>query len=388
MRYLVPILLIFLISCGESTNNGFQLSELGPRQEVSAESLDYFTLEDYFESNRVLRHLTDSIVNSLSPAEQLSQLIIAAYGHEHGPDKAELQGLIAKHQIGGVAVFRQRQDPAPIISRMQAVSDENKGLPLLFAIDGEPSLMASRFRFKSAPTFRTTNSLQDAQSVRETAMNISDYLLERGISYNFAPVCDLGINREVIGNRAFGTEPGYIKEAATAFIKESQEMGVVATAKHFPGHGSVSGDTHKGIVKIKGTPAELPIFQRVIDKGVISIMVAHIVVEDPKIYDTEGLPASLSPNTVNLLRKRMDFKGIIITDALDMGALDEYQNPGWMALKAGCDLILMPADPAGLIRMAVQEMNTDSDFREQVQESVKRIIRLKICLGLFAEGVQ
>ena len=169
------------------------------------------------------------------------------------------------------------------------------------------------------------------------------------------------------------------------FIKTTQEQGIVATAKHFPGHGLVSGDTHKKSVYIDGDLQELEVYPPLIDAGVLSIMMAHITIENNPKYSTDGLPASCSRKIVTgLLKEELGFKGLVITDALNiMKAVTIIDNAPLLASKAGNDMLLMPIDETETINSILAEMSIDSIYRQQVYQSVKKIIRLKVYLGLI-----
>ncbi|NNF83483.1 MAG: glycoside hydrolase family 3 protein, partial [Flavobacteriaceae bacterium] len=163
-----------------------------------------------------------------------------------------------------------------------------------------------------------------------------------------------------------------------------QECEVIATIKHFPGHGLVSGDTHKNMVFIDGRLKEVINYRPLIEDGVLSVMVAHIIVRNNDQYDTKGLPASCSPKIVTgLLREEYGFNGLIVSDALNMQAALEIGKPGLKASMAGCDVILMPLNEAETINDILVEISRNSNFKEQVYESVKRILRMKICLGII-----
>jgi len=170
-----------------------------------------------------------------------------------------------------------------------------------------------------------------------------------------------------------------------AFVKTSQQQGIAATAKHFPGHGYVKGDTHDALTYIEGEMLEVKNYIPLIDHGVLSIMIAHIAVKNNESYNTEGLPATCSGMIVTqLLKEDMGFKGIVITDAMNMGAVKNMPDASLLAVKAGCDIILMPDNEYELMEGILDEMVMPG-FREQIYGSVKKVIRLKVCLGLMGD---
>ena len=208
-------------------------------------------------------------------------------------------------------------------------------------------------------------------------------LRQIGITYNYAPVVDMSPNK-VVSNRSFGNNPDTAQAWAKIFIDETQRNGIVATAKHFPGHGYVTGDTHERLVTIDGKMREVNNYIPLINSGVLSIMVAHISVKNNTKYNTSGLPASCSKVIVtDLLKEQLNFKGIVITDAMNMGGVSNIKNCELKAVKAGCDLILMPVNEERAVLDIVRHMAGNPVFQQQVYASVKKIIRLKFCLGLL-----
>jgi beta-N-acetylhexosaminidase len=171
---------------------------------------------------------------------------------------------------------------------------------------------------------------------------------------------------------------------SNAFINTTQQNNIIATAKHFPGHGYVVGDSHEKLLKIDGKMREVPNYIPVIENGVLSIMVAHIAVANNEKYNTSGLPSTCSRAIVtDLLKKELNFKGLVITDAMNMGGVVAVPHSGLKAIQAGCDQILMPVKEEEDANDILEAMLADEDFKNQVYASVKKIIRLKICLGLI-----
>ena len=213
---------------------------------------------------------------------------------------------------------------------------------------------------------------------------ISADLNKIGINYNFSPVVDMSPNKTV-GYRSFGKNPENIIPWSDQFIQSTQSNNIIATAKHFPGHGLVSGDTHKSLQVINGELKEIQNYPPLIKNGVLSIMVAHIAIENNEVYSTDGLPSTCSRKIVNdLLRDRMDFQGLIVTDAMNMGGVRNVPNNATLAIAAGCDILLMPANA----RIAHQEIlkaynENKNNFQDGANQSVRRIIRMKVCLGLL-----
>ncbi|MGQ9616353.1 MAG: glycoside hydrolase family 3 protein [Spirochaetota bacterium] len=340
-----------------------------------------FSLDDFYSDRTDLEEVVKIIMNRLADREKISQMVITACGG-YGKTYEEVLYTIYQGDTGGVLFLDQRKEIIEqYIETFNVAIGMSSPLLPLYAVDGEPSLIS--YRIRGIPRFEDTNTLRNRDKTEKVAKEISEIIRELGIHMNFAPVCDFSYNREIIGKRSFGNDPQLVSVLTETFIKTTQENGVVATAKHFPGHGTVRGDTHWKIVYIKGNPPELPVFKRAIESGVIAVMVGHIAVSNNRGYETGGVPSSLSRNIVTgLLKNELGFRGIIVTDALTMGAVKSFYLPSVLAVKAGCDMILMPEDEHSFIEAVQEEIAHDDQFRAQVMESVRKIIRLKVCLGL------
>ena len=185
-----------------------------------------------------------------------------------------------------------------------------------------------------------------------------------------------------VGYRGFGAIPSNIIPWSNAFIKTTQDLGIIATAKHFPGHGLVSGDTHKSLQMIDGELKEVSNYPALIDKGLLSIMVAHIAVVNNEKYATKGLPATASSEIVQkLLREELKFKGLIVTDAMNMGGISSLPDAEVKVIEAGCDIVLMPLDVEKSHAKLLAKYAKDEAFKKKVDAAVKRIIRMKLCIA-------
>jgi beta-N-acetylhexosaminidase len=265
---------------------------------------------------------------------------------------------------------------------LNTLVEQNKGIPLLYSADAEPSLINRKI--SGVQKVKNTSEIASLEECREIASIISRELLDMGIKQNFAPVTDLSTANKAITNRSFGNSPDTVVWMNDAFIQTTQEMGLIATAKHFPGHGYVKGDTHVQLVYIDGEMQEVDTYKPLIQNGVLSIMVGHIAVTNHEMYNTEGLPASCSRKIVtDLLKNELGFKGLVVTDAMNMGALSKIPQATLKAVQAGCDMILMPTNEAALINAVLKEMAADEAFKNQVYTSVKKILRAKLCLGIL-----
>ena len=341
-----------------------------------------FTLKDYYSSNADLDNKVDLIYNGLSDGQRVAQMIISSAG-SNGKSENEVQGLINDGIIGGVIYLGGSKDEfTSMSSQLQKSAMDNAGYPLLISTDGEPSLINRKI--SGIQEFPKTSEITTTEDASKTGSEIADILKSMGINHNYAPVCDYGFNKEIISTRSFGGEESGVGKLAGAFITATQDNGVIATAKHFPGHGNVSGDSHNKVVYINGELKELSIFKQAIDAGVISVMAGHIAIKGNPQYNTDGLPSTLSRDIITgLLRNELGFKGLIVTDGMNMGAVMKLGNASLKAFKAGCDLIIMEPDERSLHTSIMKEISSSEDMRSQMEESVKRIIRAKVCLGLW-----
>jgi beta-N-acetylhexosaminidase len=342
-----------------------------------------YSLADFYQGDSGLEHLTDSIFNTLTDAERIAQMIVTSAG-ELGKSDRVVTDLVKNNQIGGVVFLKgTKSSHKKLIDELNAISKANKTAPLIYSIDAEPSLFNGRV--KGTEKMMKTIDIKTEKQCDSVVKIIDGVLSEIGIHQNFAPVCDISPNNEAIKNRSFGSNKDTVISLSKAFIKSSQKDNIVATAKHFPGHGLVKGDTHKQSVYIDGELQEVEIYKPLIEAGVISIMVAHITVRNNERYKTNELPSSCSKVIVtDLLRNELNFKGIIITDALNiMKAVTVLDKAPLKASMAGCDMILMPINESQTINWINDEMKVNPEYKEQVYQSVKKILRLKICLNLL-----
>jgi beta-glucosidase-like glycosyl hydrolase len=229
------------------------------------------------------------------------------------------------------------------------------------------------------PPLAAIASLEDVQAIRRAAAVTAREARELGVNWIYAPDCDLDIEPDnpIVGTRSFGSDPDRVGEYAAAWIDACQAEGVLASAKHFPGHGRTTVDSHKELPHVD-VPADvlretdLVPFRRAIERGVASVMSAHVAFP---AFDPTGMPATLSrPILTDLLRKELEFTGLVVTDALIMeGVLGGGESEAVVrALDAGCDCLLYPANVAEserAIQKAIDEKRLDAD---RVHQSIER----------------
>jgi beta-N-acetylhexosaminidase len=238
-------------------------------------------------------------------------------------------------------------------------------------------------KIQGVTAYKKANEIKTIEEAQKSAEIISADLKKIGINYNFAPVVDMPPNTTV-GYRSIGIHADSIVPWSREFIRVSQENEIIATAKHFPGHGYVVGDTHKNLVYIDGEMREVKNYPPLIENGLLSIMIAHIAIRNNEHYNTDNKPSTISRNIVTgLLRDSLGFQGLIVTDAMNMGGVSKEPNAALKAVQAGCDIVLMPLNVEQAHKEILALYQSDETFREQLDASVKRIIRMKFCLNLM-----
>ncbi len=367
--------LLFQACAQQTENQPAKVKKEQPKVKVE------FKLTDFLSDNAELDKEVDRVFRELDDTAIVAQLIMPAVGRL-GQTDATIKTHIKQRIIGGVLMLNGTKDEfTNWIKAYEQMNDTIGNLPFLYSADAEPSLY-NRKVTGSTPVKRA-NEITSIDEVNTCATIISKELIEMGINYNFAPVVDMSANKTV-GYRGFGAIPANLIPWSNAFIQTTQSNGIIATAKHFPGHGLVSGDTHKSLQLIDGELKEIGNYPKLIESGLLSVMVAHIGVKNNSKYDTKGMPATTSKTIVTqLLRSEMGFKGLIVTDAMNMGGVSSIPQCEVKAVDAGCDIVLMPLDAKKAHADILKKYRADADFKSKVDASAKRIIRMKIALGLL-----
>ena len=375
-KYLFFIFIFFsLFGCSQIQNENF--TAVTASRKIQTE----FSLNNFLESNVDLDNKTNLVFNLMDDSSKVAQLLMPAVGRM-GLTKLEIDELVKKRMIGGMLMLNgTKEEFKSWIIEFNAINKKKNYLPFLYSADAEPSLI-NRKIIGSTPV-KKAQEVKTIEEAIEVASLISKDLNEIGINYNFAPVIDVSGNTTV-GYRGFGEKIENLIPWSTAFVKETQSKNIIATAKHFPGHGLVSGDTHKTLQTINGELKELENYPPLIQSGVLSIMIAHIAITNNKEYDSKGMPATTSDTIVTkLLRNKLNFKGLIVTDAMNMGGVSQIKNAAVKTIDAGCDIILMPLEIKIAYNEILNKYKANQVFKLKVDNSVKRIVRMKICLGLI-----
>ncbi len=375
----LPILCI--LSSGLLFNSCAQTPQKEVRKREVVQIQTQFELQDFLKDNKDLDAAVDKVFATLDDTAIVAQLIMPAVGRL-GQEKTTIDQHIKDRIIGGVLMLNGTKEG--FTSWITDFEKQNKiygNLPFLYSADAEPSLVNRKIA--GSTLVKKANEMQSIEEVRTCAQTISKDLNDIGINYNFSPVVDMSPNATV-GFRSFGAVPANIIPWSGAFIEETQAQGIIATAKHFPGHGLVSGDTHKALQVIDGELKEIQNYPPLIAQGALSIMVAHIAVQNNPKYNTNGLPSTCSKAIVtDLLKTEMGFKGLVVTDAMNMGGVVSVPEAACKAVAAGCDIVLMPVDAKKAHAELLAHYRKDAAFKAQVDAAAKKIIRMKIALGLL-----
>ena len=366
----------------------FQSCAQSPTKEVKKEikqpiSKISFTLSDFLTENKELDKEVERIFKEMDDTARIAQLIMPAVGRL-GKTKDQIDQYIKERLIGGVLMLNgTKEEFTAWIKDFETSNKKIGNLPFLYSADAEPSLVNRKIT--GSTQVKKANEVNSFEEVSMVAQTISTDLNAIGINYNFAPVVDMSANKTV-GYRGFGAIAENLIPWSDEFIQITQKNNIIATAKHFPGHGLVSGDTHHSLQSIDGEMKEVKNYPELIDNGVLSIMVAHIAVVNNKKFDTEGLPSTCSEKIVtNLLRDSLQFEGLIVTDAMNMGGVASVPQASFKAINAGCDILLMPLDVKKSHDELLSAYRKDKNFKLKADASVKRIIRMKIAIGLLNE---
>jgi beta-glucosidase-like glycosyl hydrolase/CubicO group peptidase (beta-lactamase class C family) len=340
-------------------------------------------------NKKLQKKWVDSVFQTLSDEEKIGQLfMVAAYSNKDEQHHQEIEKLIKEHHIGGLIFFQggpHRQ--AVLTNRYQAAAQ----VPLLIAIDAEWGLamrLDSTMRF---PKEMTLGALQDNKIIYKMGKEIAQQCRRMGIHINFAPVVDVNSNphNPVIGYRAFGEDKIAVAEKGVAYMKGLQENGVIAVAKHFPGHGDTDVDSHVGLPLVKHnqdriSEVEMYPFRKLVKEGVMGVMVAHLQI--PAYETAKNMASTLSPKVVTgLLKKELHFNGLIFTDALNMKAVSKYHKSGELevlALQAGNDILLFPENVPAAIEAIKEAIIKKRISQKELDRRVKKILAAKYGVGL------
>ncbi|HEX2608352.1 MAG TPA: glycoside hydrolase family 3 N-terminal domain-containing protein [Flavisolibacter sp.] len=331
----------------------------------------------------------DSVFNSLSKEERIAQLMVIRAHSNLGPEHvAQVTDLIRTYNVGALCFFQGGPVRQANLTNLYQATTKT---PLMVTIDGEWGLGMRLDSVIKFPYQLTLGALKDEQLIYDMGIAVGEQMKRIGVHVNYAPVVDINNNpnNPVIGYRSFGEDKYKVAQFGVAYMKGMQQAGIMACAKHFPGHGDVAVDSHLDLPLIsKSMPQldslELYPFKQLFKNGVGSVMIAHLSI--PAIDNTANQPTSLSKNNVTgLLRDELYFEGLTFTDALEMKGVSKYFPAGEAAVQAliaGNDMLCLPEN----VPAAIDAIKTAIDKKrlkwKDIDAKVKKVLYAKYQLGL------
>ncbi len=375
-------------------------SPLSPREQPGPDPITPVP-EEVPEIERMrIDAVVERVVASMTLEERAGQLIMPAILSTGNPTAVtpQVKDLIDQVRPGGIILFGPNLETPgqtrALVMELQALSL----VPLFVAVDQEGGLVdrlssSGVMGATRVPSAAQVGATGDADLAFELARVVARELRSLGINMNLAPVADIQTNAQnpVIGTRAYGNEPDLVAEMVGATVRGFHRESVIAVLKHFPGHGDTTNDTHNGAASVAHSldrlyDVEFVPFVRGIESGADVVMTAHVAV--PAVQGND-LPATFSRTLItDLLRGALGFDGVVMTDALMMGALVNYYREDEIILRAvsaGSDLLLRPSDPRAARDLLVSSVESGEISLGRLNESVARIVRLKFERGLMVD---
>jgi beta-N-acetylhexosaminidase len=330
---------------------------------------------------------------SLTLREKIAQMVISnSLGENYDENSAEykrLKKLCTNTKVGGFIFFKGTSDGySGLSNKLQGLSET----PLLISADFERGTGMRVTDGTLFPNNMAIGATNNPDLAYKMGLTIAAETRALGIHQNYAPVCDVNNNpnNPIINVRSFGEDPELVSRMSEAMIKGLQDGKVIATSKHFPGHGDTEIDSHNDLPVLNFSmdrlnKIELVPFKNAIEKNVMSVMIAHL--SFPELESKPNVPASLSENIVKgLLINQLGFKGLIVTDALNMKGITKYFSTSQVAVmcvNAGIDLILMPIDEEETVSAIENAVSNGTITEERINQSAEKILKAKEWLGLF-----
>ena len=330
----------------------------------------------------------DSIYSELTLDQKIGQLFMPmVFTERDSSHYYDIYKLIKEYKVGGL-VFSLG---GPVI-QSQWLNNFQKAssIPLLVAMDAEWGVAMRLDSVSPFPWPMTLGAIKDTTLLRRIGNRMGRQERRLGIHYSFSPTLDINTNPKnpIIGNRSYGSSSNRVSDKALAIMKGHQEIGILTAGKHFPGHGDTSQDSHKTLPSVNFSlerikSVELAPYRKLISEGISSVMVAHL---DIPSISMKGLPTSLSKEVIqNVLKKELDFKGLVVTDAMNMKGVTEYskvQNVDLTAFLAGHDIIIISNNIPRGIKAIKDSYKKGIITDKRLSYSVKKILKAKYKAGL------
>ncbi|MFK8269213.1 glycoside hydrolase family 3 N-terminal domain-containing protein [Capnocytophaga cynodegmi] len=356
-------------------------------QNISAQKINPLVTKDEQEQKKWV----ENTYKNMSLDEKIGQLfMVSVFSSQIGTKNTEyIKELIKKYHIGGIIFSKggpKRQ--AKLTNEYQSLSK----IPLFMAMDAEWGLAMRLDSTFAYPWNMTMGAVKNNELIERAGFRIGQHCRQLGMQFNFAPDIDVNTNpaNPIIGNRSFGEDKQNVALKGIAFTKGMQSAGVLGSAKHFPGHGDTSKDSHKTLPLIdfpseRLHEVEMYPFRELINNGVASVMVGHLNI--PSLESKVGLPSSLSHHIItDILKTQMGFEGLVYTDALGMKGVSEYLPVGEVevaAFLAGNDILLMPENLVKGFEAIKKAYQNKKITEERLAYSVKKILMAKYKVGLY-----
>ena len=359
-----------------------------------------FSGKTYGKEQNASTDAVEALLSEMTLEEKVYQMFIVTPEQLTGASKVTAAGNLTKQKlkeypVGGLVYFSanlvSRNQTKTMLTKVQKYANEIEGVDLFLCVDEEGGRVArvannKAFRVKAVGPMAKVSSEEEAYNCGET---IGAYLSELGFNVDFAPDADVltQSGSAVIGDRSFGSDAGLVTKYAVAYSNGLHAHGIMSTFKHFPGHGATEADTHEGYAYTNATyeelmATELQPFSAAQMCGVDLVMVAHISAPNVVGDDT---PCSLSEKMITgILRTDLGYDGLVITDAMNMGAIAKNYDSGIaakMAVKAGVDMVLMPSDFQAAYSGLYTAVRSGEISEERIDESVRRILTAKVKRG-------
>ena len=342
----------------------------------------------------------EALMGSMAEHERLCQLLcvtpeaLTGMGQVIRASDATRSALV-RRPVGGLAYFADNVGGPEQVAQMLAATRDFAldacGIPPLLCVDeegGQVARVANRagMGVDNVGDMADIGAGADPAEARSAAEYVGGYLRGMGFNVDFAPVCDVASNPEsdTMRRRSFGANPQLVARMVAAQVEGFAAAGVLCCPKHFPGIGAAVGDSHEGRIVFEGAEADLEAtelvpFRAAIEAGAPMVMVGHLSV--PAVTGDDA-PACLASAVVDgLLRRRLGFEGVVVTDSLSMGAVERYCSAGEavvLALEAGCDVLLMPPDVDEALEALKAALAEGRLCWDRIDESVRRILRAKL----------
>ncbi|HVK96164.1 MAG TPA: glycoside hydrolase family 3 N-terminal domain-containing protein, partial [Flavisolibacter sp.] len=339
----------------------------------------------------------DSVFNSLSNEERIAQLmVIRAYNNTGPEDAAKVADQITRYNIGGICFFKNigpgNKPSGPVLqANLTNYFQSIAKTPIMISIDGEQGVGMRIDSVMKFPYQLTLGALANDELVYQMGRYVGEQCKRLGIHMNYAPVVDINNNpnNPVIGFRSFGQDKYRVSQLGVAYAKGMQDAGILASAKHFPGHGDVAVDSHYDLPVINKSLAELDSmelypFKQLFKAGVGSVMIAHLYI--PAIDNTANRATSLSKNNIQgFLRDQLKYEGLAVSDALEMKGVSKFFGPGEAAVEAviaGNDILCLPESVPAAIDAIKKGISKKRLSWNDVNTKAKRVLLSKYQVGL------